>query len=78
MLIATKKTQAMKLYVGMPQKEICSEVGCTMSQFGWAVYIGRIDPSNMKSVVDWVKCVKKAYKGIIPARIDYRYVPKFV
>jgi len=58
----------------MTVQRLCTKVGCSFSQFGWARYIGQIQPNSLISIRAWEKRVKKAYGGKFPSRINYRRV----
>ena len=55
----------------MTVQRLCTKVGCSFSQFGWARYIGQIEPNSLISIRSWEKRVKRAYGGSFPRRIYY-------
>jgi hypothetical protein len=58
----------------MTVKRLCTKVGCSISQFGWAAYIGEFRPNNIVSIRAWEKRIKRAYGGSFPSRINYHRV----
>jgi hypothetical protein len=55
----------------MTQSDMCTSVGCTISQLGWADYIGACDRHDFASVRAWGKRVRRKNGGKIPSRIYY-------